>query len=119
MEACINVWLELWYGREGEGLDMLYGWTLADSIASHSTNSLPVGSDTPDCSRDAPYELYGGPFVPGEESEVQEIAYTYSVYWRESKTTFATRWDHYLRIFDPRIHALSLVNSVVIALFRV
>lgn len=46
-----------------------------------------------------------------------EIAYTYSVAWRESPTTFATRWDHYLRVFDPRIHVLSLINSIVIALF--
>ena len=59
-----------------------------------------------------PYELYD------DTMRDQDIAYTYSVYWRESKTTFATRWDHYLRVFDPRIHALSLVNSVVIALFR-
>lgn len=91
---------------------------LTVSRAFCSTNSLPANSNTPDCSRQPPYEISGGPFKNGSPDDDQEIAYTYSVYWRESSTTFATRWDHYLRVFDPRIHALSLVNSVVIALFR-
>jgi hypothetical protein len=27
----------------------------------------------------------------------------------------ATRWDHYLHVFDPKIHWLSLVNSFAFA----
>lgn len=77
-----------------------------DSISSSSPTSKP------NCDNPRPYTLARNP------SSRQDIAYTYSVHWRESKTTFATRWDHYLRVFDPRIHALSLVNSVVIAFFR-
>ncbi|SPO26246.1 related to endosomal protein EMP70 precursor [Ustilago trichophora] len=29
------------------------------------------------------------------------VAYTYSIRWRESKTPWATRWDAYLKVFDP------------------
>ena len=36
---------------------------------------------------------------------------------QESDTPWATRWDHYLHIFDPRIHWFSLINSLVIVIF--
>lgn len=36
---------------------------------------------------------------------------------KESATPWATRWDNYLHIFDPRIHWFSLVNSLVIVVF--
>ncbi|KAL6715147.1 Transmembrane 9 superfamily member 2 [Lecanora helva] len=45
------------------------------------------------------------------------VTWTYGVYWRESKTAWATRWDSYLHVFDPRIHWFSLVNSAVIVIF--
>jgi transmembrane 9 superfamily protein 2/4 len=34
-----------------------------------------------------------------------------------SATRWATRWDKYLHVFDPRIHWFSLVNSAVIVIF--
>ena len=37
--------------------------------------------------------------------------------WQYSNTRWATRWDKYLHIFDPRIHWFSLVNSAVIVIF--
>jgi len=48
-----------------------------------------------------------------------EVFYTYSVAWRASETTFATRWDKYLHVYDPRIHWFSLVNSAVIVVFLI
>ncbi|KAF9465037.1 Nonaspanin TM9SF [Collybia nuda] len=51
------------------------------------------------------------------ETETQTVHYTYRVTWSESDTTWATRWDNYLHIFDPRIHWFSLINSFVIVLF--
>jgi len=50
-------------------------------------------------------------------SEGTEVVYTYSIAWRPSPTTFATRWDKYLHVYDPRIHWFSLVNSAVIVVF--
>lgn len=48
-----------------------------------------------------------------------DVTYTYGVYWRSSKTSFATRWDRYLHVYDPRIHWFSLINSAVIVVFLV
>ncbi|KAJ7703158.1 Nonaspanin [Mycena rosella] len=48
-----------------------------------------------------------------DEKQNNTIRYTY----RESDTPWATRWDNYLKIFDPRIHWFSLVNSLVIVVF--
>ena len=50
------------------------------------------------------------------ENEPTTVTWTYSVYWRPSATPFATRWDKYLHVFDPRIHWFSLINSAVIVM---
>ena len=53
-----------------------------------------------------------------EESEKETpVTWTYGIYWVESKTAWATRWDSYLHVFDPRIHWFSLINSAVIVVF--
>ncbi|KAG1751581.1 uncharacterized protein EDB91DRAFT_1243827 [Suillus paluster] len=36
---------------------------------------------------------------------------------RNPDTPWATRWDNYLHIFDPRIHWFSLINSIIIVVF--
>ncbi|KAA8914473.1 hypothetical protein FN846DRAFT_896912 [Sphaerosporella brunnea] len=46
-----------------------------------------------------------------------DVLFTYSVYWRPSKTAWATRWDRYLGVVDPNIHWFSLVNSAIIVVF--
>ncbi|KAJ6593937.1 endosomal P24A protein [Mycena capillaripes] len=51
------------------------------------------------------------------EDQTQTIRYTYRVTWNVSDTPWATRWDNYLKIFDPRIHWFSLINSLVIVVF--
>lgn len=45
------------------------------------------------------------------------VTWTYGVFWVESTTAWATRWDTYLHVYDPRIHWVSLVNSAVIVIF--
>ncbi|KAI0028138.1 Nonaspanin [Vararia minispora EC-137] len=57
------------------------------------------------------------PLTLKEGAGEYKIRYTYRVMWNESDTPWATRWDNYLHIFDPRIHWFSLVNSLVIATF--
>ena len=63
----------------------------------------------------------GDPSSPLELSEKVDTraVYTYSVYWRPSSTSFATRWDKYLHVYDPKIHWFSLINSAVIVIFLV
>ncbi|PWN53773.1 hypothetical protein IE53DRAFT_383711 [Violaceomyces palustris] len=65
--------------------------------------------ESPNCGTNEPLQL--------AHSGSTSVAYTYNVYWRESDTPWATRWDTYLRVFDPRIHWFSLVNSIVIVSF--
>ena len=54
--------------------------------------------------------------ILNEEGETS-VTWTYGIYWRPSKTAWATRWDSYLHVFDPKIHWFSLINSSVIVVF--
>ncbi|KAK7692784.1 hypothetical protein QCA50_004417 [Cerrena zonata] len=51
------------------------------------------------------------------EDSTNRVRYSYRITWNESDTPWATRWDNYLHIFDPRIHWFSLINSIVIVIF--
>ncbi|TAQ90037.1 hypothetical protein B7494_g1669 [Chlorociboria aeruginascens] len=51
------------------------------------------------------------------ESQETTTTWTYNVYWIPSSTAWATRWDKYLHVFDPKIHWFSLINSAVIVVF--
>ncbi len=44
------------------------------------------------------------------------VSFTYSVYWIEDPISWGTRWDHYLHVYDPQIHWISIVNSIVIVI---
>lgn len=59
----------------------------------------------------------GGPKLTLAENMETSVSWTYSVYWRPSPTAWATRWDKYLHVFDPKIHWFSLINSAVIVVF--
>ncbi|CAK7237577.1 Transmembrane 9 super member 2 [Sporothrix eucalyptigena] len=48
-----------------------------------------------------------------------QVQFTYSVYWTPSKTVWATRWDKYLHVVEPKIHWFSLINSAIIVVFLV
>ncbi|KAF8857876.1 hypothetical protein BDZ45DRAFT_592072 [Acephala macrosclerotiorum] len=66
------------------------------------------------------YQKYcgqGGPPLTLDENGETEVKFTYSVYWVPSTTAWATRWDKYLHVFDPKIHWFSLINSAVIVVF--
>ena len=69
----------------------------------------PSSSATSDCSDKWPVVL--------REDGMNTVRYTYSVTFRESAVPWATRWDTYLKILDPRIHWLSLINAAVLASF--
>ncbi|KDQ21805.1 hypothetical protein BOTBODRAFT_99067 [Botryobasidium botryosum FD-172 SS1] len=51
------------------------------------------------------------------EERDNSVVYTYTIRWKKSDTPWATRWDNYLHIFDPRIHWFSLINSIFIVVF--
>ena len=63
----------------------------------------------------------GDTSVPMRLSETARtrVLYTYSIKWNSSPTSFATRWDKLLHVYDPKIHWFSLINSAVIVCFLV
>ncbi|KDE07684.1 hypothetical protein MVLG_02143 [Microbotryum lychnidis-dioicae p1A1 Lamole] len=74
-----------------------------------SRDSLAETASTPSCATSTPFVL--------DPTKPNKIAYTYSIIWKESATPWSTRWDHYLRVSNPRIHVLSLASSIIIAGF--
>ncbi|KAF9933822.1 hypothetical protein BGZ67_004142 [Mortierella alpina] len=52
-----------------------------------------------------------------DEKKTNTVTYTYSVNWTQVSTAWATRWDKYILVGEPRIHWFSLVNSIIIVLF--
>ncbi|KAL8347789.1 hypothetical protein RB601_002889 [Gaeumannomyces tritici] len=74
--------------------------------------SLNYGDSVPDCSPN--HE----PMMLSEDGDTN-VKFSYTVKWVESPTVWATRWDKYLRVFDPKIHWFSLINSSVIVVVLV
>lgn len=75
--------------------------------------SLDYGDKEPDCA-DRTY-----PHVHLSADGQTTVKFSYGVYWIKSPTAWATRWDKYLHVFDPKIHWFSLVNSAIIVVFLV
>lgn len=83
---------------------------LVQPESRHDTKALDDG--TAECGSD------NAPVLLSEDGETA-VTFTYSVYWRESPTVWATRWDKYLHVYDPKIHWFSLINSAVFVVFLV
>lgn len=45
-----------------------------------------------------------------------KVMFTYSVKFEESNTAWATRWDKYLHVYDPKIQWFSLINFSLIVM---
>ncbi|CUM63569.1 uncharacterized protein PRCAT00001148001 [Priceomyces carsonii] len=70
-------------------------------------------------SNDAPADQYCSaelkPLILAKDSETP-VTFTYSVTFTESVTAWATRWDKYLHVYDPKIQWFSLINFSLIVL---
>lgn len=96
------------YHKRGENEYRIVGAT----VYPNSIDSLAGGTlSSPNCGATEPLHL----LVDGSN----RVAYTYNTYWKESDTPWATRWDNYLRVFDPRIHWFALINSIFIVAFLI
>lgn len=63
---------------------------------------------------------FSQPLILSEQpGSTNKIDFRYSVRWRKSDMIWATRWDKYLHVFDPRIHWLSLIESFAIVIFLI
>lgn len=83
----------------------------AEIKPSSDRDAKDLGDGKAECSRRP------APLVLSEDSNTAAVSFTYSVFWRPNKTPFATRWDKYLHVYDPKIHWFSLINSAVIVVF--
>lgn len=79
--------------------------------SSRSTSKM-LDDGKPYCGDDE-----GPPLVLATDGKQTEVTYTYGVFWRPSETAWATRWDKYLHVYDPKIHWFSLVNSAIVVIF--
>ncbi|TRX88213.1 hypothetical protein FHL15_010902 [Xylaria flabelliformis] len=83
------------------------------AIVEPSSKAYPSAEGNLDCMSD---EIK--PVVLSEDVDrITDVTFSYSVSWRESPTAWATRWDKYLHVFDPKIHWFSLINSAVVVVF--
>lgn len=46
-----------------------------------------------------------------------QLYFTYSVQWKRSEVSWASRWDIYLGMNDVQIHWFSIINSLVVVFF--
>lgn len=99
------------YHQVSEGQFRVVGVLVApDSRRTSKDGSGSAVNDQNHCGQ-------GGRPLILSDTEDTTVRWTYSVYWRESPTAWATRWDKYLHVFDPKIHWFSLINSTVIVIF--
>lgn len=42
------------------------------------------------------------------------ISFSYSVRWEPSDTPWATRWDRYLQVMEPKVNWLALINTTIL-----
>ncbi|KAJ6632917.1 Transmembrane 9 superfamily member 4 [Pseudolycoriella hygida] len=56
------------------------------------------------------------PQIVSETSNTQ-LFFTYSVEWKKSDLSWASRWDIYLGMHDVQIHWFSIINSLVVVFF--
>ncbi|OAQ95873.1 hypothetical protein LLEC1_06718 [Akanthomyces lecanii] len=61
----------------------------------------------------------GHPYLTLPETGTQKVKYSYSVFWEKSPTAWATRWDKYLHVFDPKIHWFWLIDTAIIVVILV
>lgn len=54
---------------------------------------------------------------PVDGSAGTQLYFSYSVEWRESDVSWASRWDIYLGMNDVQIHWFSIINSLVVIFF--
>ncbi|GAA6007655.1 Emp70p [Rhodotorula paludigena] len=100
-----------YHPRPKEGVNRVVGVV----VWPQSLDSLRGRGAAPDCGAQEPLVLRDA--ASAKKDGPQKVAYTYDVIWRESSTPWATRWDNYLHILSPRIHVLSLINSIIICGF--
>lgn len=76
-----------------------------------------LNRDGLDSAKAGPNELCGkrDPVTLNPDTDTK-VLWTYSVEFKESSTAWATRWDNYLHVYDPKIQWVSLINFSLVVI---
>jgi transmembrane 9 superfamily protein 2/4 len=91
--------IQVEYHKRGENEYRVVGVTVEPHSWSRTDSSCPTGEQSP---------------VTFSPHEPTKVPFTYDVQWIESETLWATRWDKYLHVYDPKIQWFSLINFSLI-----
>ncbi|KAF1356434.1 hypothetical protein BDV97DRAFT_341816 [Delphinella strobiligena] len=104
-----NIWID--YHEAAKGKYRIVGVLVEPASLKENAKAAIDNDESCGANNAAPVIL--------SEKDDTGVAWTYSVFWVPSPTSFATRWDKYLHVYDPKIHWFSLVNSAVIVVFLI
>ncbi|XP_046425522.1 transmembrane 9 superfamily member 4 isoform X2 [Neodiprion fabricii] len=109
-QAYINNYLKLIlsYHKHGENQYRVVGFEVEAS--SVDTNQIEFTDKNECIIPDNPKPLFINP-------EGTKLQFFYSVVWKESAVSWASRWDVYLGMSDVQIHWFSIINSLVVVFF--
>lgn len=96
------------YHKRGEDKYRVVGVT----VQPYSLDRSNIASDA---SAEETCNLQMAKVTLNKQSETK-VLYTYSVNFEESDIPWATRWDKYLHVYDPKIQWFSLINFSVLVL---
>ncbi|EGW35371.1 uncharacterized protein SPAPADRAFT_58594, partial [Spathaspora passalidarum NRRL Y-27907] len=100
------------YHKRGEDKFRVVGAT----AERHSLDRTGVASDA---SNDKVCSLDLNPVQLSKEKE-SDVLFTYSIQFKESDVAWATRWDKYLHVYDPKIQWFSLINfSLIVSILGI
>lgn len=92
----------------GEEMWMVVGFEVIPCSIKRQPGK-PIDSDI-DC---LPYDDPNAS-EPQQVTKDQEIVYSYDVFWQESDTQWANRWDAYLKMPGGKVHWFSILNSLMV-----
>lgn len=96
------------YHKRDENVYRVVGVTVVPRSLDRSEVSGDADENT-FCSFDLPP-------VTLQKNKETNVHFSYEVQFVESKTAWATRWDKYLHVYDPKIQWFSLINFSLIVL---
>ncbi|RLV96309.1 Autophagy-related protein 6 [Spathaspora sp. JA1] len=100
------------YHKRGDNKFRVVGATAERYSLDRTGVPADAGADQI-CSLDLPQVLLS------KEKE-SDVLFTYAVQFRESDVAWATRWDKYLHVYDPKIQWFSLINfSLIVSILGI
>lgn len=82
--------------------------------SSRNTPALAEDSKSEGFTCDAKDQENSHALLKSDSGDVAQMSFSYSVKWEPSDTPWATRWDSYLQVMEPKVNWLALINTTVL-----